>query len=47
VVEGRLVPWSALVRTVAVIGVAWTGLAFVAGFLAFRRKEIAIYSGQG
>jgi hypothetical protein len=47
VVEGRLVPWSALVRTFAVIGLAWTGLAFLAGFLAFRRKEIAIYSGQG
>lgn len=47
VVEGRLVPWSAVVRTVAVLGVAWTGLAFAAGFLAFRRKEIAIYSGQG
>jgi ABC-type transport system involved in multi-copper enzyme maturation permease subunit len=47
VVEGRLVPWSALVRTVVVIGAAWTGLAFIAGFLAFRRKEIAIYSGQG
>lgn len=47
VVEGRLVPWSALFRTFAVIGIAWTGLAFLAGALAFRRKEIAIYSGQG
>jgi len=47
VTEGRLVPWSAVFRTVATIGLVWTGLAFLLGFAAFRRKEIAIYSGQG
>lgn len=46
-VEGRLISWSAVVQTLGVIGIAWTGLALVIGFLAFRRRELAIYSGQG
>jgi len=27
--------------------VVWTGIALLTGWLAFRRKELAIYSGQG
>jgi hypothetical protein len=30
-----------------VIGLAWTGGTLLIGWLAFRRKELAIYSGQG
>jgi hypothetical protein len=30
-----------------VIGLAWTGLTLLIGWAAFRRKELAIYSGQG
>jgi hypothetical protein len=27
--------------------VVWAGVALLIGFLAFRKKELAIYSGQG
>lgn len=46
-VEGRLVAWSAVLRTFVVIGILWTGVAAIVGWILFRRKEIAIYSGQG
>ena len=46
-VEGRLVPWEIVIRTFALIGVAWSGILLVVGFGIFRRKELAIYSGQG
>jgi hypothetical protein len=47
VVEGRLVSWAIVGRTFALIGVAWSGVLLLLGFAVFRRKEIAIYSGQG
>jgi hypothetical protein len=47
VVEGRLVSWELVLRTFALIGVAWSGVMLLFGFIVFRRKEIAIYSGQG
>jgi hypothetical protein len=46
-VEGRLVPWSMVAWTFLLIGVAWSGVMLVLGFAVFRRKELAIYSGQG
>ena len=46
-VEGRLISWWDLLRTFALIGVAWSGVVLTLGFAAFRRKELAIYSGQG
>ena len=46
-VEGRLISWFDVARTFALIGVAWSGLVLAAGVFAFRRKELAIYSGQG
>jgi ABC-type transport system involved in multi-copper enzyme maturation permease subunit len=46
-VKGRNVSWDRMTQAVAVIGLGWTGLVLVAGWLAFRRKELAIYSGQG
>ncbi len=46
-VEGRLVSWGSVARAFALIGVGWSLLAFIAGLAAFRRKELAIYSGQG
>jgi ABC-type transport system involved in multi-copper enzyme maturation permease subunit len=47
VVEGRLVSWELVLRTFALIGIAWSGVMLLFGFIVFRRKEIAIYSGQG
>jgi hypothetical protein len=46
-VEGRLVSWEVVVRTFALIGLAWSGVLLVVGSFVFRRKELAIYSGQG
>lgn len=46
-VEGRLVSWISVARALLLLGFAWSGIALLLGFLAFRRKEIAIYSGQG
>jgi len=46
-VEGRLVSWGLVARTFLVIGVAWSGILLLVGWMLFRRKELAIYSGQG
>ena len=46
-VRGINVGWNLVVEAVAVIGLAWTGVTLLAGWAAFRRKELAIYSGQG
>jgi hypothetical protein len=46
-VEGRLVSGTTVLRAFALIGLAWSGVLLVLGTLAFRRKELAIYSGQG
>jgi len=46
-VRGLNVGWPRLSQALGVIGAGWTGLALVVGWLAFRRKELAIYSGQG
>lgn len=44
-VDGRLVPWMTVVQAVAVLG-GLTAVLFVAGAAIFRRRELAIYSGQ-
>jgi len=45
--QGRSITWDALVQTVLTIGLAWTGGVLLLGWLGIRRKEIAVYSGQG
>jgi hypothetical protein len=46
-VEGRLIPWSAVGYGFLKLGLLWSGLAMAIGFLVLRRRELAIYSGQG
>jgi len=46
-VEGRLVSWRSVAKTFVIIGVMWTGVTAGIGWAIFRRKELAIYSGQG
>lgn len=45
--QGRSITWAVLFQTVFGIGVAWTGGVLLIGWLGIRRKEIAVYSGQG
>lgn len=45
-VEGRLVSGGALMNAVLVIGMVWTLGVFGLGYLAFRKKELAVYSGN-
>lgn len=46
-VEGRLIPWWDVGTGVAIIGVGWSGLTMLIGFLVIRSRQLAIYSGQG
>ncbi len=45
-VEGRLISWGAVISAFLVIGIVWSGAVFLCGFAAFRRKELAVYSGN-
>jgi hypothetical protein len=45
-VEGREVSWSEVFRSLAVIGIGWSAAVLVVAMLVFRRKELAVYSGQ-
>ena len=46
-VEGRLISSWDVMMTALNIGLIWCGVVLVVGWLAFRNKELAIYSGQG
>ena len=46
-VEGRLIPWSEVGLEIFWLLLVWAGITLFFGFLAFRKKELAIYSGQG
>jgi len=46
-VDGRSIGLTAVLQSFALIGLGWTGLTLVLGWLGFRRKELAIYSGVG
>ena len=47
VVEGRLVSIGGLGRDILVIGVFWCSTVLAIGWLIFRRRELATYSGHG
>lgn len=46
-VEGRLISWSEVMLEFIWLMVIWAGISMFVGFIAFRKKELAIYSGQG
>ncbi|HMN97659.1 MAG TPA: ABC transporter permease subunit [Phycisphaerales bacterium] len=46
-VQGRVVPGREILNGLLIIGLLWSGLAMLLGWLIFRRKELAIYSGHG
>ncbi|MGI9014444.1 MAG: ABC transporter permease subunit [Phycisphaerales bacterium] len=45
-IEGLMIPWSMVLRAVWLLGIVWSGIALLLGFLAFRDRELATYSGQ-
>ncbi|MFM8872888.1 MAG: hypothetical protein ACKOJI_05980, partial [Phycisphaerales bacterium] len=44
--QGRIIAADALAQAIAGIGFAWSVLALAIGWVAMRRKEVAVYSGQ-
>jgi hypothetical protein len=44
--QGRAIAPGSLLRSVGGIGLGWTLLVVAAGWVALRRKEMAVYSGQ-
>ena len=46
-VEGRVIPWSMVLKAIGLIAALWSGVAFLISWIGFSRKEIAIYSGTG
>ena len=44
-VDGRLISWATLARGVGVVGL-WSMISIVFGWLVFRKRELAIYSGH-
>lgn len=45
-IEGRTVSWTAVSQTFFWISVLWTGLTALVGWLVFRARQLAIYSGH-
>ena len=44
-VDGRLLGWGAMARSVVILGV-WTVAVLAGGWAVFRRRELALYSGH-
>lgn len=45
-IEGRVIGWNIVSHTAILIGFMWTGLSFLVGWLVFRSRQLAIYSGH-
>lgn len=46
-VEGKVIPWYQVGMGLLRIGILWTGISLSIGWLVLRRRQLAIYSGQG
>ncbi len=46
-VEGRLIEWSSVGIGFLKLAVLWSGLAMLVGYTVLRKRQLAIYSGQG
>jgi hypothetical protein len=46
-VEGRLISWNSVFDGFLRIGLLWSGLVLLVGWGVMRRRQLAIYSGQG
>lgn len=46
-VQGRAIGWPMMLSSFLQIGVLWSGMTLFVGFVVLRRRQLAIYSGQG
>ncbi|MCH8824225.1 MAG: hypothetical protein IH984_12065 [Planctomycetes bacterium] len=46
-VEGRAILWSSLASGIFWLGIVWSGIAMLFGYLVLRTRQLAIYSGHG
>jgi hypothetical protein len=46
-VSGQLIPWGSVASAFLKLGLIWSGLAMLIGFSVLRKRQLAIYSGQG
>jgi hypothetical protein len=46
-VQGMLISWASVLRGVLTIGVLWSGVAICIGTIVLRKRQLAIYSGNG
>jgi len=46
-VEGRLIGWRSVASCVFWIGIVWSSIALLVGYLSIRNRQLAIYSGHG
>ena len=46
-VQGRLLAWPAVIMSIVRIGLVWSGIALLVGYLVLRSRQLAIYSGNG
>ena len=44
-VNGLVVPWSAVLSSFLRLAVIWSGLTLVVGYIVMRNRQLAIYSG--
>jgi hypothetical protein len=44
-IDGKLVPWQLVAAATLFLGL-WSLVLYAFGVLSFRRRELAIYSGQ-
>ena len=46
-VNGMLVSWSSVIRGIITIGFIWSGIALSIGTYVLKKRQLAIYSGNG
>jgi hypothetical protein len=46
-VQGRFISWASVLGGIGRLIIVWCGALLLMGFLVFRRRELATYSGQG
>ena len=46
-VEGKFIGWGAVLGGALRIGLVWSGITLLVGYLVMRSRQLAIYSGSG